>query len=109
MNVAVLDSTVFEANRRTLLSAGMLGVRGRIQREGAVVHLVAQKISDLSADLASVGARDGMFPLTYARGDQAAPVSIRASCRHEHSADVSRGSVWAYYGDQSQNEGFSVM
>ena len=61
---------VFEANRRTLLSAGMLGVRGRIQREGAVVHLVAQRISDLSADLASVGSRQGAFPLAHGRGDQ---------------------------------------
>ena len=61
---------VFEANRRTLLSAGMLGVRGRIQREGAVVHLVAQRISDLSADLASVGARDAAFPLPHGRGDE---------------------------------------
>jgi error-prone DNA polymerase len=61
---------VFQANRRTLLSAGMLGVRGRIQREGAVVHLVAQRISDLSADLASVGARDAAFPLPHGRGDE---------------------------------------
>jgi error-prone DNA polymerase len=61
---------VFEANRRTLLSAGMLGVRGRIQREGAVVHLVAQRISDLSADLASVGTRDAAFPLPHGRGDE---------------------------------------
>ncbi len=61
---------VFEAYRRTLLSAGMLGVRGRIQREGAVVHLVAQRISDLSADLASVGARDAAFPLPHGRGDE---------------------------------------
>ncbi|GEC17590.1 hypothetical protein J2S34_002283 [Nitrobacter winogradskyi] len=61
---------VFEANRRILLSAGMLSVRGRIQREGAVVHLVAQRITDLSADLASVGARAAAFPLPYGRGDQ---------------------------------------
>ncbi|WP_242218876.1 error-prone DNA polymerase [Shinella zoogloeoides] len=61
---------VFEANRRTLLSAGMLGVRGRIQREGAVVHLVAQRITDLSSDLASVGRRDAAFPLPHGRGDE---------------------------------------
>jgi error-prone DNA polymerase len=61
---------VFEANRRTLLSAGMLGVRGRIQREGALVHLVAQRISDLSADLASVVARDAAIPLPHGRGDE---------------------------------------
>jgi error-prone DNA polymerase len=61
---------VFEANRRALLSAGMLAVRGRIQREGEVVHLVARRITDLSAELASVGSRDGAFPLTHGRGDQ---------------------------------------
>jgi error-prone DNA polymerase len=66
----VIWPKVFEANRRTLLSAGMLAVRGRIQREGAVVHLVAQRISDLSADLASVGARDAAFPLPRGRGDE---------------------------------------
>jgi error-prone DNA polymerase len=66
----VIWPKVFEANRRTLMSAGMLAVRGRIQREGAVVHLVAQRITDLSADLASVGARDAAFPLPHGRGDQ---------------------------------------
>ncbi len=66
----VIWPKVFEANRRTLLSAGMLAVRGRIQREGAVVHLVAQRITDLSADLASVGTRDAAFPLPHGRGDE---------------------------------------
>lgn len=32
---------IFEKFRRVLLSSAMLGVRGRIQREGEVVHLVA--------------------------------------------------------------------
>ncbi|MBE0704601.1 MAG: DNA polymerase-like protein [Afipia sp.] len=66
----VIWPKVFETNRRTLMSAGMLAVRGRIQREGAVVHLVAQRITDLSADLASVGSRDGAFPLPHGRGDE---------------------------------------
>ncbi len=61
---------VFEANRRTILSAGMIAVRGRVQREGEVVHLVAQRVADLSAELASVGGRDGSFPLPHGRGDQ---------------------------------------
>jgi error-prone DNA polymerase len=66
----VIWPKVFEANRRTLLSAGMLAARGRIQREGAVVHLVAQRITNLSADLASVGSRDAAFPLPHGRGDE---------------------------------------
>lgn len=49
---------VFEAHRRVVLGAGMIGVRSRIQREGEVVHLVAHHLTDLSAELASVGSRD---------------------------------------------------
>ncbi|WP_296104786.1 error-prone DNA polymerase [uncultured Agrobacterium sp.] len=61
---------IFEANRRTILSAGMIAVRGRVQREGEVVHLVAQRLTDLSAELASVGERGGAFPLPHGRGDE---------------------------------------
>jgi error-prone DNA polymerase len=48
----------------------MMGVQGRIQREGEVVHLVAQQLTDLSGELASVGNREATFPLPYGRGDQ---------------------------------------
>ncbi len=61
---------VFELNRRTILTAGMIGVRGRIQREGEVVHLVAQRLTDLSVELASVGEREVAFPLPHGRGDE---------------------------------------
>ncbi len=61
---------VFEQNRRAILSAGVLAVRGRIQREGEVVHLVAQRVTDLSAELASVGEREASFPVPHGRGDQ---------------------------------------
>lgn len=66
----VVWAKVFEANRRAVLSASMMAVRGRIQREGNVVHLVTQRISDLSADLASIGSRDTAFPLPHGRGDE---------------------------------------
>ena len=49
----------------------MLGVRGRIQREGEVVHLVAHELTDLSLDLAGVGNRGSPFPLPHGRGDEA--------------------------------------
>ncbi|QND66624.1 DNA-binding protein [Mesorhizobium loti] len=61
---------VFERFRRVVLGAGMIGVYGRIQREGEVVHLVAHRLSDLSVDLASVGERDAAFPLPHGRGDE---------------------------------------
>ena len=60
-----------KAHRRVILTRGMLSVRGRIQREGEVVHLVARQLVDLSAELASVGERDGAFPLPHGRGDEA--------------------------------------
>lgn len=61
---------VFEANRRTILSAGMIAARGRIQREGEVVHLVAQRLTDLSAELASVGQHSAAFPVPHGCGDE---------------------------------------
>jgi hypothetical protein len=68
-NLVVWPSS-FEKQRLVVLSAGMMSVRGKIQREGAVVHLVAHHLTDLSEDLASVGERDGGFPLPHGRGDQ---------------------------------------
>ena len=44
---------------------------GRVQREGDVVHLIAHRLTDLSAELASVGERDVAFPAPQGRGDQA--------------------------------------
>ncbi len=80
---------VFEANRRAVLSASMISVRGRIQREGEVVHLVAQRIVDLSAELASVGEREAGFPCPMAaaiRSVTAVQVPIRANSRRSRRA-----------------------
>jgi len=61
---------VFEKFRRVVMGASMIAVRGRIQREGEVVHLVAHRLPDLSAELATVGSRNAAFPLPHGRGDQ---------------------------------------
>ena len=39
---------VFERFRKAGLSAGLLGVQGRVQREGIVIHVPAQKLFDLT-------------------------------------------------------------
>jgi error-prone DNA polymerase len=54
----VVWTNVFEKNRRTVLGASMMGVRGQVQREGEVIHLIAQRLDDLSSLLASVGRRE---------------------------------------------------
>ena len=66
----VVWTQVFEKYRRIVLGAGMIGVRGRVQREGEVVHIVAHHLTDLSAELASVGSREAGFPLPHGRGDE---------------------------------------
>ena len=47
--------SVFDRQRRILLSATMLACRGKLQKEGEVIHVVAEEITDLSALLRSVG------------------------------------------------------
>jgi len=59
----------FEKQRRLVLSAGMLACYGRVQREGEVVHVVTDRLEDLSDLLRRIGERDQAFPLQYDRGD----------------------------------------
>jgi error-prone DNA polymerase len=61
---------LYARQRRVILGARMLGVYGRMQREGAVVHLIAHRLSDLSTDLSSIGEREAGFPLPHGRGDE---------------------------------------
>ena len=49
---------VFEQHRRIILSTRMMAAHGRIQRAGEVVHLVAQRLHDLSALLAGLDRGD---------------------------------------------------
>jgi error-prone DNA polymerase len=67
----VIWPNLYEKQRRVILSAGMMAVYGRVQREGEVVHLIAHRLTDLSAELASIGDRDGTFPVPRGRGDEA--------------------------------------
>jgi len=66
----VVWPSLYERQRRIILAAGMIAVKGRIQREGEVVHLIANHLTDLSADLAGVGDREDGFPLPHGRGDE---------------------------------------
>ncbi|WP_029015179.1 error-prone DNA polymerase [Niveispirillum irakense] len=46
----------FETYRRDILAAQLMAAKGRVQREGEVVHLIVQKVADISADLGRVPA-----------------------------------------------------
>jgi error-prone DNA polymerase len=69
---------VFEAHRRIVMGARLLGVAGKVQRDvqkdgapGLVIHLVAERLWDWSADLDRIADIDGRFELRMGRGDQA--------------------------------------
>jgi error-prone DNA polymerase len=59
----------FEAQRRTVMSAAMIGMKGRVQREGLVIHVICDRIIDYGGLLAQVGQMD--FPHATGRGDGA--------------------------------------
>jgi error-prone DNA polymerase len=67
----VVWQSLFERQRRIVLGAGMMGVRGKVQRAGDVIHVVAERLTDLSDLLRSVGDREEAFPLPHGRGDEA--------------------------------------
>ncbi|CAN5365206.1 error-prone DNA polymerase [soil metagenome] len=50
----VIWKSLYEKQRRIALGAHLIGVDGRIQREGDVVHLVAYKLHDLSGLMATL-------------------------------------------------------
>jgi len=63
--------SVFERHRRLILGAKMLACHGRVQREGDVIHVIADGLEDLSDLLHSVGGRDEDVPTGAGRGDEA--------------------------------------
>ncbi len=65
----IIWPSIFERQRRLVLSASMIACHGRVQREGGVIHVVTERLADLSGLLRQVGERD--FNPTTGRGDEA--------------------------------------
>ena len=65
----VVWSSLFDRQRRIVLSASMLECRGRVQREGDVIHVVAEQLDDLTPLLRSVGNREHPFTAPHGCGD----------------------------------------
>jgi error-prone DNA polymerase len=58
---AIVWPRLFERQRRIILSAAMIAVHGTLQREGRVIHVIAERLDDLTPLLAGVGEMD--FPV----------------------------------------------
>jgi error-prone DNA polymerase len=74
---------VFEKNRRTVMTARFLAVRGRLQRAGLVIHVIAESFADLSAELPWLREGGNLFapklsggPIAFA-DDDALPLKSR--------------------------------
>ncbi|MEP7004338.1 MAG: error-prone DNA polymerase [Sphingomonas bacterium] len=66
---AILWPDRFEAQRRTVMASAMISVVGRMQREGLVIHVVADRVIDHTPMLRGIGDLD--LPSMVSRGDGA--------------------------------------
>ena len=65
----ILWPSKFDIYRRQVMSASMIAMRGKLQKEGEVVHIICDRITDHEAMLRSVGRTD--FSVVPGRGDGA--------------------------------------
>jgi error-prone DNA polymerase len=61
---------VFETYRRTLLTSRLLMVTGKLQKQGIVTHIIADRLIDLSSDLSLLSSTNGDCCEALARADQ---------------------------------------
>jgi error-prone DNA polymerase len=74
---------VFARNRRTVMTARFLAVRGPLQRAGLVIHVVAESFIDLSAQLPWL--RDGdLFSPKFSGGPRPEPETLPLRSRDFH-------------------------
>ncbi|MFS0851269.1 error-prone DNA polymerase [Novosphingobium panipatense] len=65
----ILWPKTFETYRRQVMSASMIAMRGRLQKEGDVIHIICDRIIDHDTLLRSIGSKD--FSVMPGRGDGA--------------------------------------
>ena len=74
----------FEKNRRTVMTARFLAVRGRLQRAGLVVHVVAESFFDLSAELPSLRNGGDLFSPKLSGGQHPVDTQLLLKSRDFH-------------------------
>ncbi|HEX8194116.1 MAG TPA: error-prone DNA polymerase [Allosphingosinicella sp.] len=65
----IIWQRLFDIHRRVVLGAAMMGVKGRVQREGEVIHVISDSLEDMTPLLHSVAAMH--FPHKPNPGDGA--------------------------------------
>ena len=74
----------FEKNRRVVMTARFLAVRGRLQRAGLVIHVVAESFIDLSAELALLRNGGDLFSPKFSGGPHLQDASLPLKSRDFH-------------------------
>lgn len=60
---------IYEQYRRIVLTSRLFGIKGRVQKEGIIVHVIADEIEDLTHELATISTANDMGAANLARGD----------------------------------------
>lgn len=61
---------VFEQFRAIVLRSRMMGVRGQVQKEGLVIHIIAKEIFDLTPQLLSIAGGHDIGTAVIANADE---------------------------------------
>jgi error-prone DNA polymerase len=61
---------VFHVNRKVVLGSRLMAVRGQLQREGLVTHVIAKSFVDYTPDLIEIARGHDMGDVVLARGDE---------------------------------------
>ncbi|RWY39120.1 hypothetical protein EP867_14810 [Falsigemmobacter intermedius] len=77
----VVWKRVYEAFRAAVVAGRLLWVKGRIERDGQVTHLIAEAIEDLSARLSTIGYQLRIGAETERAGETVRPTRAAGRAR----------------------------
>ena len=66
----VIWSKAFDTHRRTILASRVMAVRGKLQIEGLVIHVVAEQFTDMTSELTALSNDKSLGDATLARADE---------------------------------------
>ena len=99
----VVWPAVFERFRRVVLGAQLLAVRGRVQKEGLVIHVVADTLIDRTDLLRRLAETDHALEAPVARADRVKPPSNSGRRRRGTSAPPFEAPL--AHADHAKNSG----
>ncbi|TGD44519.1 DNA polymerase III subunit alpha [Pseudotabrizicola sediminis] len=86
----VIWKKVYETFRKAVIAGRLVQVRGRIERDGPVIHLIAEHVEDVSPLLATLG-RPVIIPSNDGRADETKrPVISRGQSSARHPREQAR-------------------